>query len=49
MREFNEPDPNLSWEQAFNFCRRKNAPMTVVINGERWTIFPSGEAKKIGL
>lgn len=30
--------------QAFDCCREANHPMSVTVAGERWTIFPSGQA-----
>ena len=33
-----------SMESGFVFCREKNAPVSVLICGEKWKLFPSGFA-----
>ncbi|MFH2076108.1 MAG: hypothetical protein ABIJ57_12310 [Pseudomonadota bacterium] len=35
-----------SMESGFAFCREKNAPVSVLISGEKWKLFPSGKAVK---
>ena len=48
IRIFNQPDPSDSWVHAWNYCHRQCHAVTVIINGERWTLSPDGEAWKIG-
>ena len=48
-QHFNDPDPYMSWKQAWVYCRRMNQAVSVVINGEHWTLSPDGEAWKIGV
>ncbi len=30
------------WAEAFSLCRERGCPMIVIVDGERWKIFPSG-------
>ena len=46
IKHFDNPDPELSWEQAFAYCRAQRKPVAAKINGERWTLFPSGAAER---
>lgn len=43
----NEMKVFSDWSVAFDFCREKNQPVTVMISGEKWKLYPSGSAKKI--
>lgn len=33
-----------NFEEAFDYCREANHPVTVIVNGEKSKLFPSGEA-----
>ncbi len=35
------------FSEAFDYCREANAPVTVIVNGEKWQLFPSGRAERI--
>jgi hypothetical protein len=41
MREF--PD----FEAAFDYCREKDHPVTVLVAGEKWKLYLSGRAVAI--
>lgn len=47
-QHFNNADPDQSWQQAWNYCKRQQRAVTVVINGEKWTLSPMGESWKHG-
>jgi hypothetical protein len=32
--------------EAFDYCREKDQPMVVSVQGERWKLYPSGRADK---
>jgi len=34
-----------TFNEAFDFCREKNYPVTVRIQKERWKLYPSGKAE----
>lgn len=34
---------------AFDYCREINKPITVLINGEKCKLFPSGRLEKTGV
>ena len=38
---------NSDFESAFNYCREKNKPVMVKIDGQRWRLYPSGKATLI--
>jgi len=42
MKQFDE-----MW-QAFDYCRERNSPTTVVVAGKKWKVYPSGAAHRIG-
>jgi viroplasmin and RNaseH domain-containing protein len=33
-----------NFEEAFDYCREANHPVTVIVNWEKWKLFPSGKA-----
>jgi hypothetical protein len=37
-----------TFQDAFNFCRSRNSPVIVMVNGEKWHLFPSGRAVQCG-
>lgn len=32
---------------AFDYCREVNKPVMVLVDGEKWKLFPSGHAKRL--
>ena len=40
MKEFDD------FSDAFDYCREANHPVTVIICGEKYKLFPSGRAEK---
>jgi len=40
MRQFDE-----MWE-AFDYCREVNHPVTALVDGEKWKVYPSGRAER---
>jgi len=36
-----------NFNDAFDYCREKNRPVTVYIGSELWRLFPSGRAEQI--
>lgn len=40
MQSFND------FSEAFDFCREGNKPLTVLIKGGKWKLFPSGRAER---
>lgn len=37
-----------TFQEAFDYCRESNRPVMVFIVGEKWRLFPSGRAEKVG-
>ena len=33
--------------EAFDYCRDTNAPVIVMVAGDKWKLYPSGHAKKL--
>lgn len=33
--------------EAFDYCREAGHPVTVMVSGERWKLFPSGSAVQL--
>jgi hypothetical protein len=33
-------------QDAFDYCRERNQPVTVLVNGEKWKLYPSGRADR---
>ena len=33
--------------EAFDYCREKDQPVTVLVLGEKWRLYPSGNAKRL--
>ena len=36
-----------TWEEAFDYCRERNCPVIIKVDGETAKIFPSGAAKTL--
>jgi hypothetical protein len=32
------------FSDAFDYCREKDRPVTVLVQGEKWKLYPSGHA-----
>jgi len=37
-----------SFSSAFDYCREADTPVTVIIAGEKWKLYPSGRAEEKG-
>ena len=35
------------FSSAFDYCREVDKPVTVYVAGERWKLYPSGQAKRL--
>jgi len=35
------------WSEAFDYCRECNEPVTVIIQGDKYKLFPSGTAHQL--
>jgi hypothetical protein len=33
-------------EEAFNYCRERNVPVLVGVQGKTWKLYPSGKARE---
>jgi hypothetical protein len=44
--DFNDLDGHAesAWPEAFSYVREANHPCVLMINGERWKLYPSGQA-----
>ena len=41
MENFND------WSLAFAYCREKDAPVTIIVHGKKWRLYPSGTARRL--
>jgi len=48
LTQFNGPDQDDNWSQAFDYCREGDCPVVVIVNDEVWKLFPSGKAWPLG-
>jgi hypothetical protein len=35
------------FSEAFDYCREKDQPVVVLVEGQRWKLYPSGRATKM--
>lgn len=40
MKEFD------TFQEAFDYCREAGRPITVLVDGEKWKLYPSGRAER---
>lgn len=36
------------FSDAFDYCRERDCPVVVLVAGEKWKLYPSGHAERMG-